>query len=112
MKNQDRKRWRRAVLAAVCFALGAFAQNLKSKEDSNKAATSAPSAVQSAGGVNTSVHGKIAQKLVVMVPESPTALLLGADLLGLAAIMLLFRKRQLDQGVRVGESCASQRNGH
>jgi hypothetical protein len=112
MKNQIRKYLSLAAVAVLCFAAGACAQDGVRARDSSKtlkglASSLATTVVQHAADPTATARPTISQKLVVQVPESTAPVVLGADLLGLATLALLFRKRMVIQRVRRGPGCAS-----
>ncbi|MGA2984961.1 MAG: hypothetical protein ABSG32_14205 [Terriglobia bacterium] len=113
MKNRIRKCLSLAAVAVLCIAAGASAQNgLRARESSKTlkglARSLAFTVVQHGADPTATGRPTISQKLVVQVPEPTAPVLLGADLLGLATLVFMFRKRMVFQRVRSGPECASE----
>jgi len=100
MVNQIRKGRYLTAAALLCFAAGALAQDgalMKKSANSPKGLVGslAPATVQSVPGRKATTPGGISQKLVVMAPESPLPMILASDLLGLAALLFVSRRRKV-----------------
>ncbi len=118
MRNQIRKSQGMVAAAALlCFAVGAFAQNGTRTEASGKirkalTGSLTPAVVQHATGQKATATRMVSQKLLVAMPETPAPLLLGSDLLGLAALAFLLRKRMPFQRGRIGAGSTSEGERH
>jgi len=107
MRISVRKCWSLAAVAALCLAAGAFAQDGTSTltpRGVRKALTHslAPAPVKSAASSQAGDSGKVSQKLFISVPESPSFLIFAGDMMGLAALAFLFRRRVARQGMTMG----------
>lgn len=100
MVNQIRKCGCLTAMALLCFAAVTFAQEgamMKKPVNPQKAplGSLAPATFQSTSGRKAASPGEISQKLAVTVPESPLLMILASDLVGLAALVFLSRRRKV-----------------
>lgn len=116
MKIQFRKHWSLAAAGFLCFAAGAFAQNAVKTPARHgvRAAINqnfAPAAVHSTANGRAPEAGKVSQKLFIITPESPGSIIFAADLLGLAGMAYLFRRRLSGRGLMAEAGGAAERGG-